>query len=67
VSLAQAVMEDYQWNLRDLRLVPGGKGIFDVHLDDQLLFSKHSEHRFPEYPEIREQLVGWLGEPPEHE
>jgi selT/selW/selH-like putative selenoprotein len=34
----------------------GGKGQFDVLADDQLVFSKQREGRFPEQTEIKELL-----------
>ena len=33
-------------------LIEGGSGIFDVVADGDLVFSKHSEGRFPENDEI---------------
>ena len=36
---------------------PGGKGQFDVVRDGEVVFSKHSEHRFPGEAEIA-SLVG---------
>jgi hypothetical protein len=41
----------------DARATPGGKGQFDVVRDGELVFSKHSEHRFPGETEIA-SLVG---------
>jgi len=35
-----------------IELVGGHKGIFDVFVDDRLLFSKHKEGRFPANEEI---------------
>jgi selT/selW/selH-like putative selenoprotein len=37
-------------------LVEGGGGIFDVTADGTLVFSKHSEGRFPELAEVFEKL-----------
>jgi selT/selW/selH-like putative selenoprotein len=36
--------------------VEGAKGQFDVLADDELIFSKQQEGRFPEHSEIRELL-----------
>lgn len=36
----------------DARIVPGGKGQFDVEADGRVVFSKHREGRFPEHDEI---------------
>ena len=34
----------------------GGGGVFDVRADDDLVFSKHDQGRFPEDDEIVEAL-----------
>jgi predicted Rdx family selenoprotein len=60
-------MQDYQWELSELKLITGGRGIFDVRLDDELLFSKHSVKRFPTYEDIRGQLISLIGPPAERE
>jgi selT/selW/selH-like putative selenoprotein len=33
-------------------LLKGSRGVFDVRLDGELLFSKHEVHRFPEPGEV---------------
>jgi selT/selW/selH-like putative selenoprotein len=33
-------------------LVEGTHGIFDVYVDDRLIFSKHREQRFPDPGEV---------------
>lgn len=35
-------------------LVKGNRGVFDVHVDGQLVFSKHALHRFPDRGELAE-------------
>jgi predicted Rdx family selenoprotein len=40
----------------DAQLVKGSGGIFDVFQDEELVFSKHAEHRFPEPDEIVDAL-----------
>ncbi len=49
VSLAD---ELYQAFGVKANLVPGGNGIFDVIVDDELVFSKFKVDRFPEPGEI---------------
>ena len=34
-----------------------GGGIFDVHADGELIFSKHQTGRFPEHSEVLDQLA----------
>ena len=45
---------------RELRIEPnliaGDKGIFDVEVDGQVIFSRHKEGRFPESQEILEKI-----------
>ena len=36
--------------------MPGGKGQFDVFVDERLVFSKQGEGRFPENDEILAKL-----------
>jgi selT/selW/selH-like putative selenoprotein len=36
--------------------IPGGRGQFDVVIDDALVFSKHAVGRFPEEDEILSRL-----------
>ena len=40
----------------DATAAPGGRGQFDVFVDDELVFSKHSVGRFPEDDEILSRL-----------
>jgi selT/selW/selH-like putative selenoprotein len=40
----------------DVELVKGGSGIFDVHQDGRLVFSKYETHRFPEAEELLASL-----------
>jgi selT/selW/selH-like putative selenoprotein len=41
-------------------LIKGNRGVFDVHVDGRLVFSKHQLHRFPDAGEI----VGLAATPP---
>ena len=40
----------------DPELIKGDNGIFDVKVDGRLIYSKHETGRFPEHPEVLEQL-----------
>jgi len=37
-------------------MVSGSNGIYDVVVDDRIIFSKHKENRFPENAEILDLL-----------
>jgi selenoprotein W-related protein len=50
--------------LRVLEIVPGTGGVFDVHVDDELLFTKSMIGHYPEpeevLPLLRERIGGEL-------
>ena len=39
-----------------ISLKPADKGVFDVILDGQMIFSKHQEGRFPTVDDLKKQL-----------
>jgi selT/selW/selH-like putative selenoprotein len=43
---------------------PGDRGIFDVSFDGDVVFSKHTEGRFPDEAEIEQLLEARLQQPP---
>ena len=40
----------------EVELIKGDRGVFDVWMNDQLVFSKHEVGRFPEVNEMVEKL-----------
>jgi selenoprotein W-related protein len=42
----------------EAKLVPGSNGIFDVLVDQKLVFSKFQTGRFPEPGEVLQELKG---------
>lgn len=51
--LAQELLTTFEEDLNRVSLVPGTGGIFEVHLDDKLLFSRQHAERFPESKELK--------------
>ncbi len=45
MSAVRDLLHDYQHIIADLRVVAGSKGVFDVDVDGELLYSKHAEGR----------------------
>ena len=41
----------------EAELIEGGGGVFDVVVDDELVFSKHAEDRFPEHQEVIDSIL----------
>lgn len=54
--LAQELLTTFEADLKSVSLVPGTGGIFEVHLNDSLLFSRKQAERFPESKELK-QLI----------
>jgi len=45
-------LTNHQQVIEDVRLVPGGSGIFDVTVNDELIYSKHETGRHADNGEI---------------
>lgn len=55
------LVHDYQHVIEELTLVMGEKGVFDVEVDGQLLFSKHAVKRFAESGELLRLFRNFVG------
>jgi selenoprotein W-related protein len=61
VSATTDLLGAYQHVIEDLRLVTGDKGVFDVRVDGELLYSKHETGRHAEPGEVLalfQELIG---------
>ena len=52
MSAAHDLLRDYQHVIAELRLVTGSKGIFDVMVGGEMLYSKHATGRHAEPGEV---------------
>ncbi len=52
MSAASDLLSTYQHVIASLTLVTGAKGIFDVEVDDEMLYSKHDAGRHAEPGEV---------------
>jgi predicted Rdx family selenoprotein len=61
VSTVRDLLRDYQHVIADLTVLAGTRGIFDVTVDGELLYSKHATGRHAEPGEVlalfRERVV----------
>ena len=55
-------MSNYQHVIADLRFVMGDKGVFDVTVDGETLYSKHDTGRHAEPGEVLELFKGAYAE-----
>jgi len=49
---ATSIIKNFQHSIDRLVLIPGTKGIFDVKINDELVFSKQQIKRFPNEGEL---------------
>ncbi len=53
---ASELLTTFVDDLKEVALVPGKGGVFNVSLDGELIFSRAEAHRFPELSELK-QLI----------
>lgn len=54
--MAQELLITFERELAEVSLCPGPEGVFQVELDDSIIWSRADEGRFPELKELK-QLV----------
>ena len=52
MSTVEDLLTNHQQVIEEVRLIPGGSGIFDVAVNDELIYSKHETGRHAENGEI---------------
>ena len=61
MSTVHDLLHDYQHVIEDVTLVTGSKGVFDVEVDGELLYSKHATGRHAQPGEVLERFRALLG------
>ena len=61
MSAAQDLLGHYQHVIDELRLITGDKGVFDVRVDGELVFSKHDVGRHAKDGEVLARFRERLG------
>jgi selenoprotein W-related protein len=54
--MAQELLITFEGELTEVALRPGAEGVFQIDLDDAIVWSRATEGRFPELKELK-QLV----------
>ena len=54
--LAQELLTTFAQELGEVALVPGKGGIFEVRLEDETIFSRRQQGRFPESKELKQAV-----------
>jgi selenoprotein W-related protein len=53
---AQELLTTFQAELGEVALLPGTGGVFEVRLDDRVMWSRAQEGRFPELKELKRRV-----------
>ncbi len=61
MSVVRDLLTNYQHVIADLQLTMGDKGIFDVTVDGELLYSKHQTGRHAEDGEVLKLFTELVG------
>lgn len=61
MRVAEDLLGTYQHRIDALTLVPGPSGIFDVTVNDDLIYSKYATHRHAKAGEVLELFRGIIG------
>lgn len=54
--LSQELLMTFDTELGEVALVPAGGGIFEVRVDDRLIWSKKQQGRFPDSKELKQRV-----------
>lgn len=54
--LAQELLTTFEAELGEVALIPGSGGVFEIRVDDRLIWSRRSEGRFPEAKEVKQRV-----------
>ena len=54
--MAQELLTTFPGELGEVALVPGQGGVFEIHLGEELLWSRGERGRFPEMKELKQLL-----------
>lgn len=61
MSVTRDLLTNYQHVIDELRLVMGSKGVFDVTVDGQTIYSKHETGRHAEPGEVLKLFTEYVG------
>lgn len=56
VALASNLLDEHKNSLEMVKIIPSSGGVFEVTLDDKLIFSKKQLGRFPNKDEVEETV-----------
>jgi selenoprotein W-related protein len=54
--MAQELLVTFEQELTEVALRPGDEGIYEIRLDDEMIWSRAVEGRFPELKELKQRV-----------
>lgn len=54
--MAQELLTTFSFELGEVAIIPGTGGIFEVRLNQELIFSRKEHGRFPESKELKQMV-----------
>ena len=51
--MAQEILTTFTEELGEVALIPGTGGVFDIRLDDELIWSRSEAHCFPDIKQLK--------------
>lgn len=57
VTLLNKILNEYKTNISNFELLPSTNGVFDVFINDELVFSRKAINRMPNENEIEEIIA----------
>ena len=54
--MAQELLVTFEHDLEEVALRPGEKGVYEIRLDDAVIWSRADEGRFPELKELKQRV-----------
>jgi selenoprotein W-related protein len=59
--VTETLLKEFEPNVQEWTLIPGGNGVFEVIVNGDLVYSKARTGRHPEIGELRKAIRGKLG------
>ena len=54
--MAQELLTTFQNEIGELALLPGTAGVFEIRIDQDVVWSRSNEGRFPEMKELKQRV-----------
>lgn len=54
--MVDQILEEFEHGIESLEMIPSSGGVFEVTVDDDLVYSKAETGRHPEYEEVAQPI-----------